>query len=44
MGLVYFTDLEGFFPKTEPDYPVLWLSYGIREEVPFGEVVVVREV
>ncbi|VAW77829.1 hypothetical protein MNBD_GAMMA13-1987 [hydrothermal vent metagenome] len=34
--LVYFTDAEGEFPKTEPDYPVLWLVKG-RGEVPWGQ-------
>ena len=33
--LVYFTDAEGIFPKTEPMYPVLWLVKG-KETVPFG--------
>ena len=34
--LVYFTDAEGEFPKTEPDYPVLWLVKG-RAKVPWGQ-------
>ena len=33
--LMYFTDAEGLFPKTEPLYPVLWLVKGKRP-VPFG--------
>ena len=33
--LMYFTDAEGLFPKTEPLYPVLWLVKGKRS-VPFG--------
>jgi predicted metal-dependent peptidase len=34
--LVYFTDAEGEFPKSAPDYPVLWLVKG-RAAVPWGE-------
>jgi len=34
--LVYFTDARGEFPKTEPDYPVLWLVKG-RGKVPWGQ-------
>jgi predicted metal-dependent peptidase len=34
--LVYFTDAEGEFPGTEPDYPVLWLVKG-RGKVPWGQ-------
>jgi len=34
--LVYFTDAEGEFPRTEPDYPVIWLVKG-REKVPWGQ-------
>ncbi len=34
--LVYFTDAQGEFPKTEPDYPVLWLVKG-RASVPWGQ-------
>lgn len=34
--LVYFTDAEGEFPGSAPDYPVLWLVKG-RAEVPWGE-------
>ena len=33
--LMYFTDAEGLFPRTEPLYPVLWLVKGKRP-VPFG--------
>jgi predicted metal-dependent peptidase len=33
--LMYFTDTEGLFPKTEPMYPVLWLVKG-KGTVPFG--------
>lgn len=34
--LVYFTDAEGEFPRSEPDYPVIWLVKG-REKVPWGQ-------
>ncbi len=34
--LVYFTDAEGEFPGTEPNYPVLWLVKG-RAKVPWGQ-------
>jgi predicted metal-dependent peptidase len=34
-ALIYFTDAEGKFPATEPDYPVLWLVKG-KSPVPWG--------
>lgn len=34
--LVYFTDAEGDFPKTAPNYPVIWLVKG-KGVVPWGE-------
>ncbi|MDH5516399.1 MAG: VWA-like domain-containing protein [Gammaproteobacteria bacterium] len=34
--LVYFTDAQGEFPPTEPNYPVLWLVKG-KTQVPFGQ-------
>lgn len=34
--LVYFTDAEGAFPDTEPDYPVIWLIKG-KNKVPWGQ-------
>ena len=34
--LVYFTDAEGRFPETEPDYPALWLVKG-HSDVPWGQ-------
>ena len=34
--LLYFTDAEGEFPATAPDYPVIWLVKG-RGKVPWGE-------
>ncbi len=35
-ALVYLTDMEGAFPKQEPDYPVLWAKTTDHKE-PFGE-------
>ena len=36
---LYFTDMEGSFPKTQPDYPVIWINtQGRNAEAPFGEV------
>ena len=34
--VIYFTDAEGIFPETEPDYPVSWLVKG-KAKVPFGQ-------
>jgi predicted metal-dependent peptidase len=34
--LVYFTDAEGDFPKSEPHYPVIWLVKG-KTKVPWGQ-------
>ena len=34
--LIYFTDAEGEFPKSEPAYPVIWLVKG-KAKVPFGQ-------
>jgi predicted metal-dependent peptidase len=34
--LVYFTDADGEFPKTEPHYPVIWLVKG-RGQIPWGQ-------
>lgn len=36
--VIVLTDLYGGFPKTAPDYPVLWVTYG-GDSAPFGEVV-----
>ncbi len=33
--LLYFSDLEGFFPKEEPDYEVIWITKS-QKEVVFG--------
>ncbi|WP_298150817.1 VWA-like domain-containing protein [Flavobacterium sp.] len=38
-GLIYITDLEGEFPRNEPDYPVLWLSTNRLKMAPFGQTV-----
>ena len=35
--LLYFTDLEGFFPLTSPNYEVKWVCKK-EQEVPFGEL------
>ncbi|MDP9121456.1 MAG: VWA-like domain-containing protein [Acidobacteriota bacterium] len=41
--LLYFTDLEGSFPRAAPPFPVLWLVFSQPAspppEAPFGEVV-----
>lgn len=38
--LIYLTDLECHrFPDREPDYPVLWASWGSVDRAPWGEVV-----
>ena len=34
--LVYFTDAEGKFPQSAPNYPVIWLVKG-KASVPWGE-------
>lgn len=34
--LVYFTDCEGRFPDSEPDYPVLWIKMG-QDTPPWGD-------
>jgi predicted metal-dependent peptidase len=39
--LIFFTDLEGPFPQTPPDYPVLWIT-PTRNIAPFGETVEVQ--
>ena len=36
--LLYFTDLEGFFPKTAPSYEVVWVTKS-ENEIPFGRKV-----
>ena len=37
--LLYFTDLEGFFPDERPNYEVKWVTPK-EKEVPFGELIV----
>jgi predicted metal-dependent peptidase len=34
--LVYFTDAKGIFPKSQPNYPVIWLVKG-SEQVKWGQ-------
>ncbi len=34
--LVYFTDADGEFPKSPPNYPVIWLVKG-KHKVPWGQ-------
>ncbi len=38
--LLYFTDLEGFFPKEQSSYEVKWVSHKSKD-VPFGEVILI---
>ena len=40
--LLYFTDLEGIFPQTRPEYEVKWVSPK-DGEVPFGELLHLQE-
>ena len=42
---IYFTDMMGSFPETEPDYPVLWVAYDCGRIItsPFGDVIYVDE-
>ena len=38
--LIFLTDLEGWFPDTEPDYPVLWANFGNPQtKAPFGHTI-----
>lgn len=41
--LLYFTDLDGVFPKNEPNYEVKWVSKK-KGEAPFGEVIVLDDI
>jgi len=34
--LVYFTDAQGRFPQSEPNFPVIWLVKG-KDQVPWGQ-------
>lgn len=39
-ALVYLTDGHGRFPDRQPDFPVLWISFGLAESgFPFGAVI-----
>lgn len=40
--LLYFSDLEGIFPKDEPTYAVKWIAPKERE-VPFGDLIILRD-
>jgi len=40
--LLYFTDLEGFFPQEAPSYAIKWVSQKYKE-VPFGEVILLED-
>lgn len=39
---IILTDLDGRFPKNEPDYPVVWASIHTHRSAPFGEVIYVN--
>lgn len=41
-ALVYFTDGLGSFPKTAPEFPVLWVMVDSLENAPFGEVLRIK--
>lgn len=41
--LLYFSDLEGTFPKESPSYDVKWITPKERD-IPFGEMIVLEEV
>lgn len=41
--LIYLTDMEGSFPSTAPDYPVVWGSVTPESTAPFGEVVFIPQ-
>lgn len=36
---IYLTDMYGDFPKHDPGYPVLWISYSNVDKAPFGTVI-----
>ena len=40
--LLYFTDLEGFFPKESPFYTVKWVTQK-EKETPFGEIIFLED-
>ena len=37
--LIYFTDLDGKFPKKEAEYPTMWLTTSKDKTAPFGTTV-----
>jgi predicted metal-dependent peptidase len=40
--LLYFSDLDGIFPISEPFYDVKWIT-PIKQDVPFGEVIILPQ-
>lgn len=40
--LLYFTDLDGAFPKEPPSYDVKWVSRK-EKEIPFGEIILLED-
>ena len=40
--VVILTDLQTSFPKTEPEYPVIWVVYGTDDKAPFGQTIRVK--
>jgi predicted metal-dependent peptidase len=38
--LVYMTDTYGYFPSTEPKYPVYWVTQELKAKVPFGKLLI----
>jgi len=40
--LIYFTDLEGKFPKEAPAWPTLWATYNMDKQAPFGTTLKLR--
>ena len=41
-ALIYFTDMYGDFPKSPPDYPVIWVSTSGVKTAPFGDVIQIK--
>jgi predicted metal-dependent peptidase len=42
-ALVYLTDLYGDHYDRTPDFPVLWACWSPCEDIPFGELITVRD-
>jgi predicted metal-dependent peptidase len=45
--LIYLTDMDGYYPDHEPDFPVLWINTGRDEyyqklSAPFGETILMH--